>query len=96
MLDFIVPMPQVSTAAAEILCRLGITAGIVHLDASHGYEDILRDTEAYWPLVDPGGFLVGDDYGEAWVGVTRAADEFAARLGTELVIEAPKWIVQKP
>ena len=93
--DYVVPLPQTSSTAALILQRLGISAAAVHIDASHEYADVLRDAEEYWKIVAEGGFLVGDDYHEAWPGVVRAAGEFSARLGRPMMIQPPKWILRK-
>ncbi|MBN9561921.1 MAG: class I SAM-dependent methyltransferase [Alphaproteobacteria bacterium] len=93
--DLVVPMPQTSVGAAKILQARGITAGVVHIDASHDYEEVARDLDVYWPLVTPGGFLVGDDYHESWPGVVKAADEFAARHRLDLVVDLPKFIFRK-
>ena len=38
---------------------------------------VSRHLEGYWPLITPGGYLIGDDY--SWNSVKQAADEFAAR-----------------
>lgn len=35
---------------------------LVMLDANHGYEEVLKDIQAWWPKVRPGGILAGDDY----------------------------------
>jgi hypothetical protein len=94
--DLVVPMPQTSVAAAKILQARGITAGVVHVDASHEYKEVARDLEVYWPLVTPGGFLVGDDYHESWPGVVKAADEFAAQNHLNLAVDLPKFIFRKP
>lgn len=93
--DYVIPMPQTSVSAALIFKRLGITAALVHLDAAHEYEEVLRDAEEYWSLIEPGGYLIGDDYHETWPGVVRAVGEFSARLFRPLAIEPPKWILQK-
>jgi hypothetical protein len=94
--DRIIPFPQSSTAAATILRHAGVTAGLIHIDASHDYEDVLRDARAYWEILEPGGYLVGDDYHPTWPGVVQAADEFAHEKGVILTIDSPKWIVRKP
>jgi hypothetical protein len=94
--NHVVPLPQTSTGAAAIMHRAGIRAGLVHIDASQAYEDVLRDARVYWDLLEPGGYLVGDDYDPSWPGVVRAASEFAAEKGGELLVQAPKWIVRKP
>ena len=94
--DLVVPLPQTSAGAGSLLVRLGIRAGMIHLDASHDYEDVLRDARLYWELLTPGGFLVGDDYNQDWPSVVRAADAFAAEKGLSLMASHPKWIVRKP
>lgn len=93
--DYIVPMPQTSVTAALVLRQFGISAAVVHIDAAHEYEEVLRDAKEYWELLEPNGYLVGDDYHETWPGVVRAAGEFSARVVRPLTIESPKWILQK-
>jgi|NGEPerStandDraft_6_1074524.scaffolds.fasta_scaffold43877_1 cephalosporin hydroxylase len=93
--DYVIPMPQTSITAALILQQLKITAAVVHIDAAHEYEEVLRDAEEYWKILDPGGYLIGDDYHETWPGVVRGAGEFSARHFCPLTIEPPKWILQK-
>ena len=94
--DRIVPLPQTSATAGVLLRRLGIQAGLVHIDASHEYDDVLHDARVYWDLLMPGGFLVGDDYNQDWPGVIRAANQFCAEKGAKLMTSTPKWIVRKP
>ncbi len=94
--DRIVPLAQTSTTAGLLLARLGIQAGLIHIDASHEYEDVLRDARTYWQVLAPGGFLIGDDYAGDWPGVVRAANAFSTETAVPLKISAPKWIVQKP
>ena len=93
--DYIVPLPQTSNIAALILSRHSVTASVVHVDAAHEYEDVMRDATAYWNLLRPGGYPIGDDYNISWPGVVRAAGEFSAKMGRPLTIEPPKWILQK-
>jgi hypothetical protein len=96
LMEHVVPMPQTSGTAALVLERLRITASIVHIDAAHEYGDVMRDAAAYWEILEPGGYLIGDDYHETWPGVVRAAGEFSAKVERPLTIESPKWILQKP
>lgn len=93
--EYIVPLPQTSSVAAVILQRLQVTAAVVHVDAAHEYEDVMRDAAAYWAILNPGGYLIGDDYHETWPGVIKAAGEFSAKVGRPLSIDGPKWILQK-
>ena len=94
--DRVVPLVQTSSSGGLLLRRAVVKAGLIHIDASHEYEDVLHDARVYWELLEPGGFLVGDDYHASWPGVVRAADEFAAEMGVELIVRDPKWIVRKP
>ena len=74
----------------------GIRADLIHLDAAHEYEPVLRDALGFWELLKPGGFLVGDDYHPSWPGVVRGATEFAKSVGVELALHQPKWVARKP
>jgi predicted O-methyltransferase YrrM len=94
--DRVIPLVQTTDNAALILDRLGIRAQLIHLDAAHEYQAILRDAQTYWNLLSPGGALIGDDYDEAWPGVVRAANEFAKERCLSLEISRPKWVVRKP
>jgi hypothetical protein len=49
-------------------------ADMIFLDASHAYEDVAADIEAWRSKVRPGGTLCGHDYG-TWPGVKQAVDE---------------------
>jgi hypothetical protein len=50
----------------------------VYLDANHYYEHVMRDIQAYWPKVMPGGMLAGHDFGDVYnFGVQRAVTQFA-------------------
>lgn len=93
--DYVVPLPQTSAVAAVILEGAGVAAFLVHIDASHAYEDVLRDAAAFWKLVEVGGSLVGDDYDPNWPGVIRAASEFSQAVGRPIEIAYPKWILKK-
>ncbi|HEX3537808.1 MAG TPA: class I SAM-dependent methyltransferase, partial [Stellaceae bacterium] len=92
----IVPLAQSSENAAFLLRQAGVTAGLIHIDAAHDYAAVRRDIETYWELLQPGGYLVGDDYVPVWPDVIRATDEWAAELGLQLQLCGPKWFVQKP
>lgn len=93
--ECVVPMPQTSISAAEILVRRNITAGLIHVDASHEYADVLADLRAYWPLVSPGGYLVADDYDPSWPGVVRAVNEFCKEIGVSFYVDHPKCVIRK-
>ncbi|MFC3126983.1 class I SAM-dependent methyltransferase [Pseudoroseomonas globiformis] len=90
----VVPMVQTSENAAMILGRMKLNPEMVHIDAAHEYEPVLRDARRFWEILAPGGVLVGDDW--SWPGVARAAQDFAAEIGQELAISGPKWTLRKP
>lgn len=73
----VTPFMQTSTNAARIFAELGARFDFIYLDASHEYGDVLADLRAWYPLLAPGGVLLGDDFEEPWYGIIRAAMEFA-------------------
>ena len=78
------PFVQTSNNAARIFAELGVKFDFIYLDASHEYVDVLSDLRLWYPLLDAGGVLVGDDFEDPWFGVIRAAMEFADELGQPL------------
>lgn len=59
---------------------------LAYIDAAHDYNGAVADIRAYWAKVKPGGVLAGHDYLEPSYGVNRAANEFAAGHGRDLVV----------
>jgi predicted O-methyltransferase YrrM len=55
--------------------------GLLFLDASHTYEDTLRDAVAWSVFVPPGGVAAFHDYHPDHPGVVQALDEFVAQGG---------------
>lgn len=53
------------------------------IDASHEYEDVKKDLEAWLPKVKSGGILAGHDYDRVWQGVIKAVDEV---IGKENIV----------
>ena len=73
--DWIVPFPIPARQAADFLSKRRIQADIVHVDGSHEYADAISDLQCWWPIVRPGGVLVGDDF--HFPDVRRAFAQFA-------------------
>lgn len=97
---------EFSADAAAKCANQGRQFEVVYLDAMHAYDDVLADARAWWPLVKPGGMLLGDDYygpvgaePKNWrrttTGVSDAVDAFAAEVGLPLVGLHRSWYVQK-
>jgi hypothetical protein len=93
---FVVPLPQTSVNAAKILGSHAITADLIHIDAAHEHDPVLNDARIYWNLLNPGGYLVGDDFHPTWPGVISAAEQFTKEVGASLEVHGPKWMVKKP
>ena len=79
----IIPLPLDSTNANYLIKAVGIAPDLIHIDAAHDYKAVYSDLELWWPLLSPGGMLIGDDYspGMGWFEVSRAFDEYFGQLG---------------
>jgi len=97
--QYIVPVPLDSVNACELLKRRGIVPDIVHIDAGHDYRAVRTDIEAWWPILRPGGILIGDDYSPegGWPGVRMAFDDFFKEIGLYPIENSPaKCRIRKP
>ena len=79
----VVPLPLDSLNSAQVLKHFGIEPDIVHLDGAHDFDAVIADLRVWWPLLKPGGLLIGDDYHDDnhWPGVRRAFDEYFMTRG---------------
>lgn len=69
--DMILPLAIDSINGARLLKHLGIKADFAYIDASHEEGDVLRDYEAYWEIMRPGGVFVIDDHSNHFPGVVK-------------------------
>lgn len=60
--DNIWPLHANSLAAAKIISKGPMRFDLIFIDASHDYESVKADIEAWVPLLAPGGVLCGHDY----------------------------------
>lgn len=69
---------------------------LVFIDAAHDYENVMKDITIWLPLVKPGGFLAGHDYGRGrkqLVGVTKAVKNcFGDNFEVAKVHDPSVWI----
>jgi predicted O-methyltransferase YrrM len=94
---YVVPLPLDSLNAAVVFKARGLEPGVVHIDAAHDFASVLRDLQAWWPLLKPGGILIGDDYhhsGNTWPEVRAAFQQFFAT--TEIEATGGKCYIRKP
>lgn len=56
------PIRMGSINAAKLLQDKGIVADMVFIDAGHTYDEVIKDINAWLPLVKEGGILCGHDY----------------------------------
>ena len=61
---------------------------LIWIDASHEYEDVKDDIQAWLPKVKKGGFIGGDDYAPNWPGVVQAVTEL---MPNSIHNEGPYW-----
>lgn len=97
--EYVVPLPLDSLNAAQVLTHYKIEPDLLHLDGGHDHSSVMADLSAWWPLIRPGGMLIGDDYntnGE-WPEVRQAFDEyFGKRDLSPFEFDPPKCKVRKP
>lgn len=93
--DRIIPFPQTSLIAADWFAKKGITAPFIYIDAAHEYQHVLADIRAYWPLLEPGGILLGDDY-DSFSDVAKAVRQFCQENNLRHTVpDGRKWVIRK-
>jgi hypothetical protein len=79
-----------------VLRHHNVIADVIHIDAGHDYRSVKTDLQIWWPLLRPGGILIGDDYitddHNPWPGVRQAFDE---AFGSALEHDGGKCRVRK-
>lgn len=60
--DRVIPHQAMTVPAAKTMRDWGLKPELIYVDAAHDYQSAYDDITAYWPLVAPGGVLLGDDY----------------------------------
>ena len=93
----VTPFPLTSVLAAGAFKYWKIKFDLIYVDASHEYKDVKEDMRLYWSLLNEGGYMLGDDYGGYWKGVTRAVDEFvlSKKITAEIDAESTTWCIKK-
>lgn len=96
--DKILPLSLDSINAARLLKMLNIRPNMVYIDASHEQGDVLRDYEAYWDLLLPGGAFLCDDLTGWFPGVLHDWKVFTETTAKGIVPEVvgEKGLLVKP
>ncbi len=80
--DRIVPIRMTTDAAAKFI---SVKADLLYVDADDSAEQIYQDIVTWYPHLNEGGIMCGNDWDKKSVsaGVTRAAD----KLGLSIVVD---------
>ncbi len=70
----------------------------IYIDASHRYEEVVKDIRYWYPKIKIGGVFGGHDYKES-IGVRKAVNEFARQYKYKLYLDNKTakgnwWIVK--
>lgn len=76
----VIPVKECSMVAAFDLEEAGVVADLIYIDAGHTFDECLGDLVSYWPLLRPGGVMIGDDYHEI-PSVAQAVRTFCSKKG---------------
>ena len=105
----VLPLVAPSFLGARVLDFLRLSADVIYLDSAHEARETFFELTLYWPLVRPGGVLLGDDFN--WWAVSHDVQLFARVHGLtvnsfdgcheKLMLDAPGgglcvWYIQKP
>ena len=71
----ILPLVAPSLLGSRVLEHLRLAADVIYLDSAHELQETFTELVAYWPLIRPGGLLMGDDFN--WQAVSHDVQLFA-------------------
>lgn len=69
------------------------TLDFIFIDASHDYDNVKKDLEAWYPKLRPGGIIGGHDFTDHWPGVKQAVCE---KYHADFTVIGGSWIHVKP
>lgn len=61
MWRYVVPFPMDSLEALKTIGMMGVMFSLVYIDGDHSAERVTAELKAILPMVNPGGFITGDD-----------------------------------
>lgn len=60
--DCVIPFQAMTVPAARVLRDWHVQPELIYVDAAHDFQSAWDDIHAYWPLLQRGGIMLGDDY----------------------------------
>lgn len=93
--DRIFPIVNSSLNGAKYLQLQNISADLIYVDGDHTYDGCYNDIVAFWNLLNPGGYMFGDDF--SFPSVQHAVSRFAYERQTDMEVEGGNfWYFKKP
>lgn len=83
-----------SPAAAEALALDNLD--VVFEDAAHNYDVLKQNIDYFYPRLNKGGIICGDDYSGSFPGVIRGVNELAEAIGVKPFVSGQVWAIRKP
>lgn len=94
--NVILPFPNTSENGYRYFKHFNITAQMIYIDASHEEDDVYKDLNNYYELLENNGILFGDDYQRDWLGVINSVNRFSQEKNMSLeVVGNNFWILKK-
>lgn len=87
----VIPVCNFTRWGAKMLASWGVKADLIYIDAGHDEEFVYADLADYWPLLNEGGVMTGDDFSASYPGVKRALERFCAEQHTSYVVDGGHW-----
>jgi hypothetical protein len=94
--NFVLPLTLDANTAAGLFKQFGIPASVVHLDADADPASIRAYLEAWWPLVKPGGVLIGGPCANGQDAARKAYEDFFRAQGVPVTFQDGKCQATKP
>lgn len=87
--DRMIPVRMSSLEAARKMHEMGIKFDFIYIDASHDYNNVKTDLNAWYQLLAPEGIFCGDHFHH--LPIQWATGEFVNQRGLQLKTEGKFW-----
>lgn len=94
--NIILPFPNTSENGYRYFKYNKVSAQLIYIDASHEEDDVYKDLNLYYELLENDGIIFGDDYQSGWPGVINSVNKFSKEKNINLEIKDNNfWILKK-